>query len=433
MWGVIIYSGIILFLFYLNHLYSIDVVISITRQLQLIFRSLFYTIVGLALLSFFTKSLFIIESRLVVFYFLMLSLIFLVTWRIIIFRTLLIKNYFSLVPMRKVLIVGAEGRGTELAQQIRYKNSLGLKIIGMLDDNLPIGTPIVNGYKVVGEVNELEKIVKEKNVNEVIFCLENIPDGEYLNLIERATRLNARILLSSKQFNVVTKYFIEERYGTIPVIGILNSPPYMGLTVFKRLLDIILSMIGLITLSPLFIAAGIAIKLESRGPVLYKQRRLGKDGIPFTFYKFRSMKSGSDQCHEREEKLKHFIQDEKSDNPATTKIVDEDKVTRVGRFIRKTSIDELPQLINVLMGDMSLVGPRPCLCYEWENYSEWHKKRLSVTPGCTGVWQVTARSAVGFRDMAILDMYYIYNISFHLDLWVILKTFPVMLFGTGGK
>jgi len=113
--------------------------------------------------------------------------------------------------------------------------------------------------------------------------------------------------------------------------------------------------------------------------------------------------------------------------------VDENRVTTVGRFIRKTSIDELPQLFNVIRGEMSLVGPRPCLPYEWDHYAEWQKKRLSVTPGCTGLWQVQARSRVGFREMVILDIFYANNISFHFDMWLILKTFPVMLFGNGGK
>ncbi len=108
-------------------------------------------------------------------------------------------------------------------------------------------------------------------------------------------------------------------------------------------------------------------------------------------------------------------------------------MTKIGRFLRKTSLDELPQLFNVLKGDMSLVGPRPCLPYEWKHYEEWHKRRLSVTPGCTGMWQVLGRSQVGFQDMVVLDLFYSQNVSFHLDLWLLLKTIPVMVLGKGGK
>ncbi|MBS4027500.1 MAG: sugar transferase, partial [Ignavibacteriales bacterium] len=157
---------------------------------------------------------------------------------------------------------------------------------------------------------------------------------------------------------------------------------------------------------------------------------IGKNGEPFTFYKFRSMVVGTDSDESRKHKVVQFIRSE-STTDGHTKIVDKSKITRVGQFIRKSSIDELPQLLNVLKGDMSLVGPRPCLPYEWEHYEEWHKKRLSVLPGCTGVWQVSGRSAVGFDDMVILDFYYIQNISPLLDVQLILRTFPVMLFGRG--
>jgi lipopolysaccharide/colanic/teichoic acid biosynthesis glycosyltransferase len=163
------------------------------------------------------------------------------------------------------------------------------------------------------------------------------------------------------------------------------------------------------------------------------QKRVGKNGRQFTFYKFRSMLVGSDGNERRKDKLRDFISEAESEEKGSTKIVDETRITRIGRFIRKTSIDELPQLLNVLKGDMSLVGPRPCLPYEWESYAGWHKRRLNVMPGCTGVWQVLGRSEVGFRDMVILDLFYAYNVSFHLDVWLVLKTIPVMLFGTGGK
>jgi undecaprenyl-phosphate galactose phosphotransferase len=142
---------------------------------------------------------------------------------------------------------------------------------------------------------------------------------------------------------------------------------------------------------------------------------------------------GSDDDEARKKNAQQFIQIKKRIGEGSTKIVDESKITGIGRILRKTSIDELPQLFNVLMGDMSLVGPRPCLPYEWEHYEEWHKKRLSVIPGCTGVWQVSGRSSVGFEDMVILDLYYIQNSSLLLDLQLILKTIPVMIFGRGAK
>ena len=137
------------------------------------------------------------------------------------------------------------------------------------------------------------------------------------------------------------------------------------------------------------------------------------------------------------EKFRHqlvqFIRNKKPNGNGSTKVVNESRITSVGRFIRKTSLDELPQLFNVIKGDMSLVGPRPCLPYEWEHYEEWHKKRLDITPGCTGIWQVSGRSLVAFDDMVVLDFYYIRNASLFLDIQLLFKTIPVMVFGKGGK
>jgi len=176
-----------------------------------------------------------------------------------------------------------------------------------------------------------------------------------------------------------------------------------------------------------------AIKMTSKGPIFYKQTRIGKDGVEFSFYKFRSMFVGSDSNHAREKILHEFIKNGNHSNGGSSKVVDDKMVTPIGRFIRRTSIDELPQLINVIKGDMSLVGPRPCLPYEYKVYDEWHKRRLSVLPGCTGLWQVSSRSQTGFDDMVLLDLYYIENMSPWFDLQLILKTLPVMLFGRGGK
>jgi undecaprenyl-phosphate galactose phosphotransferase len=137
----------------------------------------------------------------------------------------------------------------------------------------------------------------------------------------------------------------------------------------------------------------------------------------------------------REEKYAQLIRGDWAggSTQTPTKIVDESRVTKIGSILRRSSLDELPQLYNVLRGDMSLVGPRPCLPYEWKHYEDWHKKRLKVMPGCTGMWQVLGRSQVGFQDMFILDLFYSQNASFHLDLWLLLKTIPVMVFGKGGK
>ncbi|PRT33510.1 sugar transferase [Bacillus wiedmannii] len=191
----------------------------------------------------------------------------------------------------------------------------------------------------------------------------------------------------------------------------------------KRLIDIVGSFCGIILLLPVFIIVAICIKLEDpKGPVFFKQMRVGKDEKGFGMYKFRSMVTDA------EEKLQDLLQHNEVSG-AMFKMKDDPRVTKIGKFIRKTSIDELPQLINVLKGEMSLVGPRPPLLREVKTYTAYDKQRLKVIPGCTGLWQVSGRSNIGFREMVELDLYYIQYRSILFDFKIILKTVFV-LFGS---
>ncbi|MDF2013278.1 sugar transferase [Priestia megaterium] len=197
----------------------------------------------------------------------------------------------------------------------------------------------------------------------------------------------------------------------------------IGYLRFKRFIDIIGSIIGLIILSPVFIVVMILIKVEDpRGPIFFKQVRVGKGGSEFYMYKFRSM------IVDAEEKLGELLTLNQVSG-AMFKMKDDPRVTRIGRFIRKTSIDELPQLWNVFKGEMSLVGPRPPLLREVNEYTNYQMQRLLVTPGCTGIWQASARSSVGFEEMVEMDLYYIRNRNFVLDVKIIFKTITV-LFGS---
>jgi exopolysaccharide biosynthesis polyprenyl glycosylphosphotransferase len=273
-------------------------------------------------------------------------------------------------------------------------------------------------------------------VHEIVICLENVNHDQLIAAMEAATSTDAVVKISSPLYDVVPSRLFIEKYGNVPVVGVSHFSPSPVLEMYKRVLDAVVVSVGLIFLLPLLAAIAVAIKMDSRGPVFFAQVRIGKNGRPFRFYKFRSMRVGSDQDKEREQNAVEFVRKKGRVAPgegASTKIVNESRVTRVGAFLRKTSLDELPQLFNVLKGDMSLVGPRPCLPYEWDHYEEWHKRRLSVIPGCTGMWQVAGRSAVGFEDMVILDLYYIQNASVFLDFSLLLKTLPIMLFGTGAK
>jgi lipopolysaccharide/colanic/teichoic acid biosynthesis glycosyltransferase len=191
--------------------------------------------------------------------------------------------------------------------------------------------------------------------------------------------------------------------------------------VSKRMTDIAVSLIGLLLLSPLFLVIAILIKLEDpKGSIFFSQLRIGKDERPFRMYKFRSMVANA------EELLQGLLSRNEIEG-AMFKIREDPRITHIGRFIRKTSMDELPQLLNVLKGNMSLVGPRPPLPHEVEKYTEYDKLRLSVVPGCSGLWQVNGRNEVGFREMVELDLTYIEKRGFFYDLLIILKTFKVLL------
>ncbi|MCZ6775315.1 MAG: sugar transferase [Ignavibacteria bacterium] len=427
------YSGIMLLVFQINELYKINIYLSVNRHIQQILKSLLYSVIGLSLVVLASRSDIVFDGRLVVIYFFLASFVLMITTRILIFRTILKLIVANGLSSRLALIAGAGPTGKRLASSLNEKNPFGLRPIGFLDDNKPVGSVVLPGIKVLGNMTNAASVVEEFGVNEIVLCLENEPDDGFLEKLDLCAKTKASVTIGSEQFEIIPQRMYQESYGDVPLFGVVNSAPYLGQPALKRLGDLILATLGLIILSPLFLLVAIAIKLDSPGPVLFKQTRIGKDGKPFTFYKFRSMNVGSDKDRSREEKLRRFIQENKNDVPTSTKIVDHRKITRVGRFLRKISIDELPQLINVLKGDMSLVGPRPCLPYEWKNYAEWHKRRLSVTPGCTGVWQVLGRSKVGFRDMVILDLFYVHNVSFHLDVLLIFKTIPAMLLGIGGK
>ena len=222
------------------------------------------------------------------------------------------------------------------------------------------------------------------------------------------------------------------RLGPTASVSVPIAPTPLGYRVAKRTLDIVASLLGLVLVSPVLAAVAVAIIVESGGPILFRQQRLGVGGRPFTVYKFRSMFSASDQgSHEAH--VRDLIRGEPADvQPAESvwvPILADPRVTRLGAFLRRSHLDELPQLINIVRGDMSLVGPRPPIPYEVEVYEERHLRRLSVMPGLTGLWQATAWGKVSFDEGVALDLAYIDRRSFWFDLGLILRTLGQIVTG----
>jgi undecaprenyl-phosphate galactose phosphotransferase len=232
----------------------------------------------------------------------------------------------------------------------------------------------------------------------------------------------------SNHFSVVEEKIEQSEFDEVQFVSLVPKANNFYRLFIKRAMDLLIATVILVLLSPILFTVAILIKLTSNGPVFYVPTSIGKDGKPFRFYKFRSMYNAvSDHSHRR--LIADFISGKKKDGK---KLQNDPRVTPIGKLIRKYSLDEFPQLINVLKGEMSLVGPRPSTQYEYDLMGCWHKKRYSVLPGMTGLWQVNGRSEVSFADMVMMDIYYVENCSFWFDIVILLKTIRVVIFGKGG-
>lgn len=416
-------------------LYKINVILSPAQHVPRVLAGIVLGVAGFTLVASYTTPLYVHDSKLTILLFAAVAFAAALVIRVLLLRGLL--HLFSQLPIarRRLLIVGAGATGRKAAVTVFLHRHLGLDLLGFLDDDVAPGTPVFGGAAVLGGTADLEATIRANGVREVLICEEGSDHPRIMGIVERAAMTSAVVKISSPLYQVVPARIFTELYGDLPVVDATQPRPGMFKERYKRLFDLVAASAALFLLAPVFALIILAITLDSRGPVFYLQTRIGRNGRPFRFYKFRSMRVGSDRDGRRKELIEEMIRQGDAVElmeKGTTKIVDKSSVTRVGAWLRRTSLDELPQLFNVIIGDMSLVGPRPCLPYEWEAYEEWHKKRLSVLPGCTGVWQVSGRSSVGFRDMVVLDLYYIQNVSLAMDVKLILKTIPVMLFSRGG-
>jgi exopolysaccharide biosynthesis polyprenyl glycosylphosphotransferase len=324
----------------------------------------------------------------------------------------------------RVLIVGAGEVGRRLMRNIVAQPELGYQVIGFVDDDPEKNSTDIGRLKALGGIDNLPQVVQEEAIDEVIITLPWMYHRKILGIMRQCEREQVRARIVPDLFQLALSQVDIEDLGGIPIIGVRAISITGWKLAFKRTSDIILSLAGLILLSPLMLLISVATKLDSPGPVLFKQVRVGKGGRSFLCYKFRSMRQGA------EEERPQLADRDEAVGP-TFKIRHDPRCTRVGRFLRRTSLDELPQFYNVLRGEMSLVGPRPAIPFEVEQYQEWHRRRLEVWPGMTGLWQVSGRSRLTFDEMCLLDIYYLENWSPLLDLKIALKTIPAVLAGTG--
>ncbi len=294
-------------------------------------------------------------------------------------------------------------------------------IVGTQDENeLKVSIP----KEYLGDLNQLPEIVTENNISEIIVTDENIDKKYLISLLDYCTSEGINVWFPPKLMPIIDMKLHIDRFCSIPMIRLCSQRNDWLFNKAKHVFDALITLPIFILQMIFFLFICAIIKLDSNGPVFYRPKCVGKNGRFFSMLKFRSMRVNNDsEIHKNyvTKLIKGEIKSE-DNNDQPLKITNDSRITRVGKFLRKFSLDELPQLLNVLKGDMSLVGPRPCLPYEYEIYKDWHKKRTSVRPGITGLWQVTGRSEVSFEDMILLDLYYIYNRSFVIDLNILCET-----------
>ncbi len=352
-----------------------------------------------------------------------ISVILLIGWR----AFLRFPGISGLTDARNVLIVGAGAEGQALRQYLLDTPQLGYSVMGFIDRRIRSRESVLSNacqvQPVLGLVSELDSIIRTHFIDEVLITLPTARDL-IKEVVARARLFGTQVRVVPDLYDGLALGAPIESVGHFPAVT-LNSRaiPALQLTI-KRSFDAILSAVALLVLGPLFLLVAILIKFDSEGPVFYNSVRLGKKGKTFICHKFRTMVPDAE---DRKESLQHLNERE----GILFKISDDPRVTKLGRFLRKWSIDELPQLWNVLKGDMSLVGPRPPIPYEFKQYAVEHLRRLEVVPGLTGLWQVYSRQSPSFDDYIKLDLAYVDSWSVWLDITLIAKTFYVVLAGTG--
>jgi len=354
-------------------------------------------------------------SRMLFLVFGAVAFICLTVWRVIYRAALNIRGFEP--DRRRVVIVGAGTVGLQASKEFKAHEPFGLKMVGFVDDE-------VDRPDVIGYIADVREVVRRENINDVVVALPRQAYQRVNQLVADLHDLPIRVWVIPDYFSMVTHKAVIQEVAGIPMLDIRAPALNEYQRMVKRVFDICITLLGLAPGIGLMALVAAAVKLEDGGPVLFRQERVGENGKIFKMLKFRSMVPGAERMQPDNIGEKH-IQEVDHKSP------DDPRVTRVGRFIRRTSLDELPQLFNVLKGEMSLVGPRPELPALVEKYESWQRKRFSMPPGITGWWQVSGRSEKPMHLNTEDDLYYIQNYSVWMDLVILVKTVSVVLKGKG--
>ncbi len=325
----------------------------------------------------------------------------------------------------RTIILGANEEGRALAEQFMSDRTSGLRVVGFLDDSLRPGTPVVGGLVVLGGMQDVERVRQDEEATEIVVASTAVSRKDLLGLFQSyGHRGDVEIRLSSGLFEILTTGVVVQEVSNVPLL----SPQRVRIVgidaALKTILDYAGALAGIVVLSPIWLVVAVLVRLDSPGPILYRRRVLGRSGKPFDALKFRTMVVNSDQVLAADAELKAAFE-------LGYKLKEDPRVTRIGRVLRRMSLDELPQLVNVLRGEMSLVGPRMIAPDEIVRYGKWQLNLLTVKPGITGPWQVVGRSDIPYEDRVRLSMQYIRNYSVWVDLAILMRTIPAVLASRG--
>ena len=365
-------------------------------------------------------------SRIWIMYSTVVSIILLMISRAVIRR--LVLWFFRKKEINiNILIIGINEEGKRIASTFSKRGIEAVNVIGFLDKKYQLErVKKSNGFKdinVLGDLDKLETIIKKFNVNRIIISSNNIKYFDILNILERVGDLNVEVQMSPSLFEFSVSRMKIFEYMGIPLIQIQKITIKGIDKLLKFLIDYLLAILLFLIFILLYPIMAILIKSDSKGPVLYSQERYGKDFKKIRLYKFRTMRLGADKERKYMEKIYN--------RDSSFKMKDDPRITRIGRFLRKTSLDELPQVLNVLKGNLCVVGPRALVIEEGNMLEEWEKKRMQVNQGITGLWQVSGRSDINYEERIKLDLYYIQNWSIWLELKIIALTIIKMFRGSG--
>jgi exopolysaccharide biosynthesis polyprenyl glycosylphosphotransferase len=420
------FIGIILFRY--SHLYKHNVIVNRSKHLYLVSRNILILFVLLIFLHFFISAMVNTNYfRTQIIIYILSSYFFIIVLRSIIYNRISIYRGTWNKDYRNILIIGAGKVGKEFVEKLKQNKNSGFNLLGFIDDDPGLLNKSINGISVCGTMNDLENIVKEKRIDEIFIAINSISYNNLVKLVQRCRSSKCQINIISDHFGIIGKKLKNQEFNDLQYVSVFQSINNLYVDLLKRIFDLVTAIIISVLLLPFLLLIGIFIKLSSKGPVFYAPTSIGKNGEPFMFIKFRSMYHGSPNTSH-----KKLVEDFMNGKIIGAKLRNDPRVTWIGKYLRKYSLDELPQLFNVIRGEMSLVGPRPSTQYEYDQMEEWHKYRYSILPGITGLWQIAGRAEVSFTDMIMMDLYYVENCSLWFDLIILYKTIRVVINGKGG-